>query len=497
MHLNQFHKLISIIAVVVYILTAMCSHGYYHPDEHFQIIEFASFKLGATKADSLAWEYNAEIRPAIQPALCFIIFKVLYSVGFANPYLLAAMLRIITAMFAVTAIRFFTNATLPQIDVSNKRQYIVLSYFLWFLPFLNVRFSSEIWSGLFFLVAVAIVQKKSCTQIVHWILIGVFVGVSFLFRFQSIVLAMCLILWLVIVKKEALTNIFFILISALVMLQLGILIDYWFYGRYLYTFWNYFYVNIVLGVSSQFGILPWYYFLERVAKAALYPIGVIILFCAIVMAFRRWNSLIIWITIPFVLLHSLIPHKELRFLFPLINFIPFILISAWQEMSELQFVKKRISGKVRRCFLVCFATINSACIVIMIFRPNEVGKARITKYIYDTYGTKKINLICTNTSNPYSAAQLQKTFYITNNIRYTNLDRAVRSNASDLRDAKEINLLVLRHYEAVNPINENIINNFHFNKELQSMPQWARWINKYFPNFYDKEVLVLYSANKP
>ena len=38
----------------------------------------------------------------------------------------------------------------------------------------------------------------------------------------------------------------------------------------------------------------------------------------------RWRNVLVWIMVPFVLVHSVIGHKELRFLYPLIYLLPAI-----------------------------------------------------------------------------------------------------------------------------------------------------------------------------
>ena len=47
----------------VTLVTAWFSELYYHPDEHFQILELMSWKLGITPVSELMWEFPARIRP--------------------------------------------------------------------------------------------------------------------------------------------------------------------------------------------------------------------------------------------------------------------------------------------------------------------------------------------------------------------------------------------------------------------------------------------------
>ena len=55
------------------LVTAWFSVTFYFPDEHYQVLEFVSYKLGVTRAGDLPWEYSARIRPWLQPLLYFLI----------------------------------------------------------------------------------------------------------------------------------------------------------------------------------------------------------------------------------------------------------------------------------------------------------------------------------------------------------------------------------------------------------------------------------------
>lgn len=59
MFINKFHKIVFAIAFVIYSITAMNSSGYYHFDEHYQIIEFVDLKMDINTTEYLPWEYNS------------------------------------------------------------------------------------------------------------------------------------------------------------------------------------------------------------------------------------------------------------------------------------------------------------------------------------------------------------------------------------------------------------------------------------------------------
>jgi phosphatidylinositol glycan class B len=54
---------------------AWLSQGYFHPDEYFQTVEFASYKLGVTAQAELPWEFAERMRPFLQPATYYALAR--------------------------------------------------------------------------------------------------------------------------------------------------------------------------------------------------------------------------------------------------------------------------------------------------------------------------------------------------------------------------------------------------------------------------------------
>jgi GPI mannosyltransferase 3 len=268
--IKYFHRIIFFSALIIYSITAYNSHGYYHADEHYQIIEFAGLKLGTNTTNDLAWEYKVAIRSSLQPSICFTIFKMLNLINIKDPYTRMFMLRFLTSILALLVINFFVKSSIKYLNPRFIRLFIILSYFLWFLPVLNVRFSSESWAGLSFMMAIVIIQSDCNRKTIQYLIAGSLLGLCFLFRFQMILLYVGLILWLFLIKKEILTNIILLITSILLVISIGVLLDFWYYQKSVLTFWNYFYINIAEGTSSNFGTSPWYYYLYFFTSVALF-----------------------------------------------------------------------------------------------------------------------------------------------------------------------------------------------------------------------------------
>ena len=75
---------------------------------------------------------------------------------------------------------------------------------------------------------------------------------------------------------------------------------------------------------------PWYYYICYILQNAQLLIGLLIATSYVVLLIRRPKNVFIWITLPFLIIHMSIAHKEGRFLFPMVYFVPIILIQAWE-----------------------------------------------------------------------------------------------------------------------------------------------------------------------
>ena len=101
--LGNQNRQVFFLSFIILMILAWLSVGWYHPDEHFQILEFAAWKLHIARPDDLAWEFHCRMRPAIQPAIVVAIHKIFDLLGCRNPFTITFILRIFTA-----ALSFFS-----------------------------------------------------------------------------------------------------------------------------------------------------------------------------------------------------------------------------------------------------------------------------------------------------------------------------------------------------------------------------------------------------
>ena len=360
-------------SLLVHLITSWFSLGFLHYDEHFQILEFAGMKLGWNSPASLPWEYPAKIRPALQPAMVYGIIKALH---LTDSFTITFLLRLISGVFAWAVLWFFTYLVSPMLKSNTAKHYLYLLTCLYgFLSFIHVRFASENWSGSTCFLGIGILlllwQKASNYSLKNiWLLIAGFCfGLSYVFRMQVAVIPCSLVIWALVFKKINFKNTFFIMLGGIVAVAIGVLADRWFYGTWVNTTFNYFHANIIENKAAHFGIMPWYWFfvstilgevpgalnwtmylhkVEPFSAGSAFSIIVVISF--IVFWIRHPKHWLTAITLPFFLLHSLIAHKELRFLFPMINVVPIVVVMVITEFLDarnslgLKSVKYILSG---------------------------------------------------------------------------------------------------------------------------------------------------------
>ena len=477
------------IVIAFYIFVAFNSSGYNNADEHYQIVEFANYKLGKATPSDLAWEFAAKIRPGLQPALCYFIFKGIALFGVTDVYYLAFILRLISAVLAIFVIRFFINSSGSIVEKKNYNGFVILSYFLWFLPYINVRFSSENWSGLFFLASLALLQCNNYQYSVKkLLLLGALLGTSMLFRYQSAFFALGIIFWLLIITKLNVKKIAIIIGALLVMLFVGFFIDRWLYGEYSFTLYNYFYVNIVEKVASNYGVSPWYEIVLYIIKAPG-PLGIFIFLTFIILIIYNPKSVFIWSTIPFLIVHSIIPHKELRFLFPVANLAPLVLTLGYQHIDKIAELKyKSIAAIV---FVVFFVT-NTAGLIAISTKGAGLAKVSVTQYIHRNYLPRRINVLYVDGLNPYSDWTFPKnTFYNSSEVELTQIPSIWKDDVFIKKKTGYTNLLIISDNEITGPRTVALLEKLKLVKVYQSIPRIVQIIDGFYdPSMNDSGLMV-------
>ncbi|MFM1930731.1 MAG: hypothetical protein RL226_34, partial [Bacteroidota bacterium] len=376
----RFHRIVFVFAILFYSITAWFSVGYHHADEHYQIIEFAGVKNGTNSPEHMPWEFHEKIRPALQPYIALAVFSIADGLNFSDPYFKAFLLRLLTGIMAVFILRHFITAVRGMEEVRHQKWFIVLSYFLWFLPFIYVRFSAETWSSLLLLFALSLIIKKGSSAGYH-LGIGLLLGFALVLRSQLVFSVVGLFSWLLLVSKIPLKSLIWIVLGTGVSVFIGVCVDTVYYGEFTMVPWEYFKANLLDGKAASFGTSPWYTYAHFIFRYAFFPVGSVILLAFLTLVVKRPRHVVVWVVVPFLVGHSLIGHKELRFLFPLACLVPWVLMLAWQEVMD--FKGRLKTPLVLRLVVLGWVLVNFTALMVASLQPVGRGRVSITEKIHE------------------------------------------------------------------------------------------------------------------
>ncbi|HTA28382.1 MAG TPA: hypothetical protein VK809_11365 [Bacteroidia bacterium] len=381
--------------LVLNIICAWFSKGFYHPDEHYQILEFCNYKLGNATAASLPWEFTQKMRASLLPYIAYLLARFMQLCGFYNPFTLAFLLRLFTGIITWFVVSKFCLLMCKKFKSPKaEKLFILMSFLLWFIPFLSVRFTAENISGLLLLYGLYLIlqnNEKANNSLKTYIIAGFLFGISFFIRFQMAFALVGVIGWLIFVKKIKFKYLAILTLSALIAIGSNILLDYLFYGEIIFTPYNYYYANIILHKAADFGVNPWWFFFTEFITKAAPPISIVLLimfFAGLVKNYKTDPA--VWILIPFIFLHFLTPHKELRFLFPALFLFIYCAALGFDYFMEKPFYQK-IHPYVYTVSLII-------CIPLLIYQTMVPPQTSVcyTRFLYDNVPEKGTVLLVLN-----------------------------------------------------------------------------------------------------
>lgn len=466
---------------MVHVIAAWFSAGFHHPDEHYQIIEFANYKIGNIEASQLPWEFGANMRPGFQPYVFYFFYKIFMAIGLYNPFFMIFILRLITSLLAIFTVYQLQKSLKPFFkNLEQEKIHLLLSLFCYALVYLQVRFSSESWSAIFYTLAISFVLQKHKHQ---YFLFGLFSGLSFICRYQTGFFIVGTGLWFLFIDRINIKTFFKIFIGFSISFCIGILADYWLYNKFVLTCWNYFYQNIFEHKAAQFGTDPWYWYFTETIQHLFPPYGLVVLIGMIALFKLQPKNIITWSVISFILFHCVTAHKEFRFLFPIGFFIPFIIIVfiQWQQQFINGFFSKILLflGKLYWVF-------NAILLLIVMIKPAH-ELANVYQYLDENY--KVPTLLIYEEKDPYFSGTNEAVFLKPSMLQCVSMEQ-VKADSSLLENYSNIFYFT----EKLN--DENIEQNFHSTSLVyNNIPSWLmnfninHWVER--SNHY-----LIYKVNK-
>lgn len=365
-------------------LAAWCTIGYHHPDEHFQIWEFANYKLGNIPAIDLPWEFPAQMRPGLQPFIAYCMVVAAKSIGISNPFVQVFLMRLLCGAAALFVYWKWSEWLERDFKNPNTVRWMRIGLlFFWLMPYLNVRFSSENTSAISFFGGLLLLlqQLESQKNRFSWQLLiaGLLLGLSFFFRYQIAFAGLGLGAWLVFQKRPGLLSWTALALGALLAVGTGVITDFWLYGEWVCAPYNYFFSNIMEGKAANFGVSPFWWYLTEMPIALVPPLSLVLLVWCAMGIWQKPLHVLAWCVVPFVVAHSMVAHKEVRFLFPMALPFFFFVAAGW-EVSKEKIETKSWMDKAWRLLL----WVNAIVLIFRILIPAK-EMAAYNKFLWDWY----------------------------------------------------------------------------------------------------------------
>ena len=388
---TNLHIIFIFLSFVFHLIASYTSIGFYAMDEHFQILEPLAHKLDLRDVHVYEiWELGNGLRPWTQVYIFYFIIQVLKFFSINNPFIWIIFIQMILSILGFTSIYLLYNLLIKKKIIIKTYFNTYIYFFFWFLIFFHARTSSENFSMSIFIIG--LVMLFSLDKVYNnkfyffFILTGFLFGLSILIRYQLIFILIPFFLWLWIYYFNFI-KVFLLGLLIIISLIFGLIIDYFGYGNFINTYYNYFYFNLVVGIFDGFGIEPWWYYISELIIKFSPPLGLFFLLGILLFWFRNKSHFLTWITLPYFLLFTYLGHKELRFIFPLLLFLPIFIIYLLDNIKKYKLFKTVVFAKsliiiANSLFLFAFIIPAERQIALQRFVANNMYKAE-NVYFYD------------------------------------------------------------------------------------------------------------------
>ncbi|MGZ5282291.1 MAG: hypothetical protein ACXWEY_08450, partial [Bacteroidia bacterium] len=401
-----------------------------------------------------------------------------------DAFTVAGILRVLTALMGFGTSLLVTAASFKWFaDKLLRKLVLLLSLFLWFIVFMDARFSSESWAGIFFFSSIALLVIKDAltagnkqVNVVFIVFCGFLIGLSLVFRLQMILLLPGLGLWCLFVSRTPFKTLLLLISGGILALALGFVSDYLFYGNFVNTAYRYFMINILEGKAAEFGVSPWWFYVPEFLKRAHLPSSFIILLLVVIAWLKNPKHILTLTCVPFVLLHMAIAHKELRFLFPVAHAMPVFLALGIQYLMSIKKPEsfQRTGNIVAYSLLAVLAVQNLFLLAHTSTSPvNAVLKP--LSFIYRHEKNRVVNIIIPDQYEYGLVQGLPMNFYVTPNMHISKLPAADSIKAYLSETNEPAYLIIYGRGEKMPgkylPLQENVV------ETRYAIPAWFHYIN--------------------
>ncbi|XP_018020158.1 GPI mannosyltransferase 3 isoform X2 [Hyalella azteca] len=371
-------------------LSVIFVQTYFVPDEYWQSLEVAHrmvFGYGY-----LTWEWHECIRSIFFPGLFAVLYKVLAVLRLDYAVLLAILPRIGCA--ALMALSDVTTVKLADklYGKSVRRSVCFCLSSCWFLQYCASRTISGVPETAATMLALASYPWNkyhvgSSVSYLWWVGLGCALrpttAVMFVPLF-AVQLVRCQQKLALIFKAVAVTGV----VSGIVCIM-----DSLYYGQATFVPWNFVKFNVLTSLADHYGRHPWHWYLTTGLPSALGPHTVLLLLAVASSSRTRslQHNLLLASSVFTLAVYSMIGHKEIRLLLPV---LPPLLVICGHQLSQMQ--RSHVSSryyKFGRWGLLLWLLVPSVVLVLYFGLAHQRGALTIMSELRALLGSATAPLV--------------------------------------------------------------------------------------------------------
>ena len=369
------------LAIVFRLLAAIFAKGWGMFDDHFIVIESAQSWVDGHDYNSWLPGSPGNTGPTghnlFYPGSHYLLFMFFKFIGLADPQWKMFFVRMIHAGSSLFTVYFGYRIAETLAGKRAARVAGLLLAIFWFMPWMSVRNLVEMTSMPFLVLGywMFIREKAVLKPFLSYFLAGIFFGIAFNFRPQTIFFPLGIGILLLV--KLDLKNIAALILGYLipiVAIQGGI--DTFMWGSPFSEFIGY--VKVCFTERNDYISMPWYNYFLTIFGLLIPPVSFFLFFGFM----RGWKKYLVFFlpVVLFFIFHSYFPNKQERFILPMIPFFILIGTLSWNEFTDGSTFWNRHRRLLRSAWIF-FWILNTMLLLVFTFTYSKRARVESMNYL--------------------------------------------------------------------------------------------------------------------
>jgi hypothetical protein len=338
-----------LLAFLIRLPAVLFSRGYEFVDHQFQSVDPA-YHLAFGGSWWKTWEFQEGMRSWLYPEMLAGVFKIISALGVTHPSSLMTVTRLVHALLSLLPMCALWMLVVHWKKIPRPNPVLLLMASSGLMLFSGVQPNGT---------AVAVILSLTAIFLFHgpgfwWPLVGgLALGLAFACRFQDAFFGPVLFiggLWHKRWKEAA-----GLAVGSAITVTLQGFVDYYTYGVFLVSPFRYVELNVFQGAAAKFGQKPFWYYLPLLAALTFFIPPFFRVVRDAIRTGAREFPLPFFCAALYLLLHSVVARKAVRFIFPVFLLLLFVLaVGMFREgaSSAVERIHRRLVVALQILFAV-------------------------------------------------------------------------------------------------------------------------------------------------